>query len=498
MYATPCQSRDRDPPTVTVADTRTSPSTDEPHRELVVARRRRAARRWRGRPRRRARARRGTRSRARPATRPGRRAHELVLDRFERPRVVHVVEHVEVARRAAATVATPRPAGGASCTQTTAHPPAAGRLAVDGRGSRRRAASGRPALAVDEDPQADGLDERAAIAGGHASCGARPSTARCRCRTSPARPRRGTRAARRSRGRSSATTQTPSRSDEPGVVGVVGGDVLEEAGQRLEPQLAPLASTSPRCTRRAPRNTRPRAGHVHELDRHRLLGRTALHGAVRVSSAATGCAETLRASVPAWRRTEGATVSGLLDRLGRRAVRHHWWFIGVWVVAAVAIVVLAGAPRRPDQRQLPHPRHASRRRRSTCSRRTSPAAAGDSATVVFQTPDGIDDPSVEPAISASVADAREDPARHVGDRSRTVRSARAFISKSGKIARRHRAVRHARRRDLRQGRLRPDRQQRPRRRRRPASSSRTAARSSTTPTNRRRATPTSSACSPRS
>ena len=34
-------------------------------------------------------------------------------------------------------------------------------------------------------------------------------------------------------------------------------------------------------------------------------------------------------------------MSGWLDRLGRRAARHHWWFLTAWLVAAIAIGALA-------------------------------------------------------------------------------------------------------------------------------------------------------------
>ena len=36
-------------------------------------------------------------------------------------------------------------------------------------------------------------------------------------------------------------------------------------------------------------------------------------------------------------------MSRFLDRLGRRAARRHWWFIGAWLVAAVGAVFVAAA-----------------------------------------------------------------------------------------------------------------------------------------------------------
>src|SRR4029077_2524216 len=106
-------------------------------------------------------------------------------------------------------------------------------------------------------------------------------------------------------------------------------------------------------------------------------------------------------SVPAWPPTEGAQVSRLLEHLGRRAVRHRWWFIGVWIIAAVAILVLAGSldGQYSDNFRIPDTQSQSA---LDLLEKDSPAAAGDSALVVFETPDGITSSSVEPAISASV------------------------------------------------------------------------------------------------
>jgi putative drug exporter of the RND superfamily len=95
-------------------------------------------------------------------------------------------------------------------------------------------------------------------------------------------------------------------------------------------------------------------------------------------------------------------VSGLLDRLGRRAARHHWWFIGAWLVAAAVVIVLAVSldGRTTDNFQIPG---AQSQTALDLLKERFPSQAGDSATVVFQAKAGIDDPSVEPAIAASVA-----------------------------------------------------------------------------------------------
>jgi len=94
-------------------------------------------------------------------------------------------------------------------------------------------------------------------------------------------------------------------------------------------------------------------------------------------------------------------VSGFLDRLGRRAVRHRWWFISSWIVVAVAIVALAGAldGQFSDNFRIPD---AQSQEALDLLEQDFPQAAGDNALVVFETPDGITSSSVEPAISASV------------------------------------------------------------------------------------------------
>jgi len=130
--------------------------------------------------------------------------------------------------------------------------------------------------------------------------------------------------------------------------------------------------------------------------------------------------------------TEGATVSTFLEHLGRRAVRHRWWFIAVWIVAAIAILALAGTldGQYSDNFRIPDAQSQSA---LDLLEKDFPSAAGDSALIVFQTPDGITSPSVEPAISASVAALGKIPnVTSVTDPYGPVGS--AFISKSGKIS----------------------------------------------------------------
>ena len=102
-------------------------------------------------------------------------------------------------------------------------------------------------------------------------------------------------------------------------------------------------------------------------------------------------------------------MARFLDRLGRNAARHHWWFIGAWLVAAVLCVVHRGRPRRPDQRHLHDPGRPVADRRSTCSKRDFPSQAGATATVVFDAPQGLDDPQVQSAIQASIANLEKLP-----------------------------------------------------------------------------------------
>jgi RND superfamily putative drug exporter len=125
-------------------------------------------------------------------------------------------------------------------------------------------------------------------------------------------------------------------------------------------------------------------------------------------------------------------VSGLLDRLGRSAVRHRWWFIGVWIVAAVAIVALAGSldGQFSDNFHIPD---AQSQTALDLLERDFPKAAGDNALVVFETPRGITSTAVEPPVSDSVAALRKIP--HVTSVADPFAPAGgAFISKNGDIA----------------------------------------------------------------
>jgi len=125
-------------------------------------------------------------------------------------------------------------------------------------------------------------------------------------------------------------------------------------------------------------------------------------------------------------------VSGFLDRLGRRAARHHWWVIAAWIVAALSVGMLA---KGLDGHTTDNFRINGTQSQEALDLLESkfPQQSGSTATVVFDAPDGITSPSVEPAISESVANLEEiahvtsvtDPYGPLGP---------AVISKSGEIA----------------------------------------------------------------
>ncbi|HEX9506102.1 MAG TPA: MMPL family transporter, partial [Acidimicrobiia bacterium] len=125
-------------------------------------------------------------------------------------------------------------------------------------------------------------------------------------------------------------------------------------------------------------------------------------------------------------------MSGLLDRLGRRAARHHWWFITIWLVAAAGIIVLAVGLDGHTTDNFRIPGAQSQQAIDLLTARF-PAQAGATATVVLSAPKGIDDTTVEPAITASVAALEKIP--HVTSVSDPYGPfGKAFTSKNGQIA----------------------------------------------------------------
>jgi RND superfamily putative drug exporter len=138
------------------------------------------------------------------------------------------------------------------------------------------------------------------------------------------------------------------------------------------------------------------------------------------------------ASVPTWPPDKGHTLSGLLDRLGRRAVRHRWWFISTWVMVAVIVVALAAGldGQFSDNFRIPG---TQSQEALDLLERDFPTRAGDNALVVFQSDDGIKSPAVERAISESVTGLEKIPnVTTVTDPYGPIGS--AFISKNGQIA----------------------------------------------------------------
>jgi RND superfamily putative drug exporter len=125
-------------------------------------------------------------------------------------------------------------------------------------------------------------------------------------------------------------------------------------------------------------------------------------------------------------------VSGLLERLGRRAVRHRWWFIGVWFVMAIIVVALAVGldAKFSDNFRIPD---AQSQAALDLLEQDFPAQAGDSALIAFQSPDGIKGAAVQPAIAASVVALGKIPGvTSVSDPFGPLGS--ALISKNGQIA----------------------------------------------------------------
>lgn len=125
-------------------------------------------------------------------------------------------------------------------------------------------------------------------------------------------------------------------------------------------------------------------------------------------------------------------MSGFLDRLGRRAVRRRWWFVGVWIAAAIAVVVLAGSldGQFSDNFRIPD---TQSQRALDLLEKDFPKAAGDNALIVFETADGIRSATAQPPISASVTALGKIP-NVTSVTNPYGPTGSAFISKSGDIA----------------------------------------------------------------
>jgi RND superfamily putative drug exporter len=96
-------------------------------------------------------------------------------------------------------------------------------------------------------------------------------------------------------------------------------------------------------------------------------------------------------------------MARFLDRLGRAAARHKWLTIGVWVLLAVLLFALGKAAGGKTVDVYTIPGAQSQEARDLLQERF-PAQSGDSATVVFQAPNGtLSDSSNQAAIAQTEA-----------------------------------------------------------------------------------------------
>ncbi|HEX9467663.1 MAG TPA: MMPL family transporter, partial [Acidimicrobiia bacterium] len=125
-------------------------------------------------------------------------------------------------------------------------------------------------------------------------------------------------------------------------------------------------------------------------------------------------------------------MSALLDRLGRASARNHRLVIAAWMLAAVAVVVLAAGLDGTTSDNFRIPGTQSQEALDLLVQRF-PTQAGDSATVVFEAKSGIRAGSVKPAIATSIATLEKIPhVSNVADPFGPLGP--ALISKSGTIA----------------------------------------------------------------
>jgi RND superfamily putative drug exporter len=101
-------------------------------------------------------------------------------------------------------------------------------------------------------------------------------------------------------------------------------------------------------------------------------------------------------------------VARFLDRLGRNAARHHWSFIGGWLLAAVGAVFLAVSLGGHTNDDFTIPNTQSQQALDLLESEF-PAQSGATATVVFSAPQGLDDPAVASAIQSSIDALRQLP-----------------------------------------------------------------------------------------
>ena len=94
-------------------------------------------------------------------------------------------------------------------------------------------------------------------------------------------------------------------------------------------------------------------------------------------------------------------MARFLDRLGRTAARRHWWFIAAWLLAAVGAVFLAVSLDGHTNDDFTIPGTQSQAALDLLEA-DFPQMSGATSTVVFEAPQGLDDPTVENAIQSSI------------------------------------------------------------------------------------------------
>ena len=119
-----------------------------------------------------------------------------------------------------------------------------------------------------------------------------------------------------------------------------------------------IPATSPRCLwpPRRPHCPRrePSAGRDHgsQLELQWQLGRTCPSPGVVETSTFIG-----QESPTAHVEPTPTDRNLMLDRLGRFAARHRWWFIGAWIVLAVTVGGFVAGAQGGHEQQLHDPRH---------------------------------------------------------------------------------------------------------------------------------------------
>ena len=131
-------------------------------------------------------------------------------------------------------------------------------------------------------------------------------------------------------------------------------------------------------------------------------------------------------------------MAGFLDRLGRACARRHWIVIGIWLVAAVGLVVAAKASGGETVDNFTIPGAQSQKAADLLDEKF-PAQSGDTASVVFEAGSGkvTDSANLDAIDEVQTALAKLPHVTGVtGPATPTVGPA-VFVSKDGKIGRAH-------------------------------------------------------------